>query len=63
MTLNLAGFALFVEQVTAGAGWQFEIGTKLASEVRKKIEKFYLEKYTLSKNIVQYFRKMGQNSL
>ena len=63
-SLRITRLGLIVVATTAGVGCGVIYSTKSASEILKKIQKYFLEKYTLenNNNIVQVFRKMYQKS-
>ena len=63
ITLSLTGYGLIIVPITAGCGCLMTIASKIISEFLKKKEKSYLEKYTLSHNTLNDFRKLYQKSL
>ena len=58
----ITGFGLIVVPITARVVCGNAIPSKLAGEILKEKQQKYLDKYTLSNNTVQYFRKMYQKS-
>ena len=62
ITLSVTGYGLIIVPITTGCGCVMTIASKIFSEFLKKKEKSYLEKYTLSHNTLQDFRKLYQKS-
>ena len=58
ITFSLTGFGIITIPIIAGIGCGITITSKITNEFIKKKEKSYLEKYTLSHNTLQDFRKM-----
>ena len=64
VTFAVTGFGVFTIPIIAGIrGWSVTITSKVLFEYIKTREKHYLEKYTLSHNTLQDFRKLHQKSL
>ena len=63
ITFSLTGFGIITIPIIAGVGCTLTIASKIISEYLKTKEKSYLEKYTLSHNTLQDFRKLHQKSL
>ena len=59
----MTGYGLIIVPITAGCGCLMTIASKIICEYLKTKEKSYLEKYTLSHNTLQDFRKLHQKSL
>ena len=63
ITFSLTGFGIITIPIIAGVGCGLTITSKILCEYLKTKEKSYLEKYTLSHNTLQDFRKLHQKSL
>ena len=63
ITFSLTGFGIFTIPIIASVGCGITITSKIICEYLKTKEKYYLEKYTLSHNTLQDFRKLHQKSL
>ena len=63
ITFSLTGFGIITIPIIAGIGCGITITSKIICEYLKTKEKSYLEKYTLSYNTLQDFKKLHQKSL
>ena len=63
VTFAVTGFGVFTIPIIAGIGCGVTITSKVLFEYIKTREKHYLEKYTLSHNTLNDFRKLYQKSL